>query len=490
MAESNYEKGPELDAGVRSAVGIAGDIFQKRYVKATIDTLLGLKNIAFMAICIVAPIIFSIISLPQVILSTGESLIDFASFMTVFAEIKEETGSYFQESFNKAKIKAIEKGNDYASLLGEDYVIDLQVETPHGNNLVDISDNEICNILAIHGVVSQYDETSEYNDITVTTYESVEKLGSDMLSEKKFLNEVKRYAADAYSVSNPEYTELSAWSKRVYLFDEEGNPVIDSETGEQAYTEKLMHEGTVTVKIEHQGDRFYENKIIKIKEDRWADYQKTHSNENGKVDKTLTEIYADIEDEISTMESFMISIVTRSEEENGLAQVTSGRRSSRAGTITRFIGTDKYLTNMNNMVSLVYPYSEDKRTSGYGYRSLDGWHDGIDYSWTNCRLRDIPAAGDGVIAYAYGGCTVDKNSSYGFGNLIIIYHGQVNGTDVFTLYGHCERVDVKTGDSVTKGQVIGGIGQRGNSTGYHLHFEVNTRSNGKTAAVNPALYIS
>ena len=62
MAESNYEKKPELDAGVRSAVGIAGDILWKRYVKATVDTLLGLKNIAFMAICIVAPIIFSIIS--------------------------------------------------------------------------------------------------------------------------------------------------------------------------------------------------------------------------------------------------------------------------------------------------------------------------------------------------------------------------------------------------------------------------------------------
>ncbi len=49
---------------------------------------------------------------------------------------------------------------------------------------------------------------------------------------------------------------------------------------------------------------------------------------------------------------------------------------------------------------------------------------------------------------------------------IVIDHGQ----GVFSLYSHLHRIDVSKGELVNKGQIIGGIGTTGQSTGPHLHW--------------------
>ena len=54
-----------------------------------------------------------------------------------------------------------------------------------------------------------------------------------------------------------------------------------------------------------------------------------------------------------------------------------------------------------------------------------------------------------------------------------------------TLYGHCNSLNVKNGQSVKAGDVIAYVGTTGQSTGYHLHFTVYE---GKTA-VNPWNYL-
>ena len=87
------------------------------------------------------------------------------------------------------------------------------------------------------------------------------------------------------------------------------------------------------------------------------------------------------------------------------------------------------------------------------------------------------AAGPGtaIRAAAAGEVIVSKSSGWngGYGQYIVIRHS--NG--VQTLYAHLMRNDVGVGAYVGQGQVIGGMGNTGRSTGTHLHFEVRGARN-------------
>ena len=80
-----------------------------------------------------------------------------------------------------------------------------------------------------------------------------------------------------------------------------------------------------------------------------------------------------------------------------------------------------------------------------------------------------------------GGVVVEADWISGYGNAVVIDHG--NG--MTTLYGHNERLNVITGQTVKQGDIIAYAGSTGNSTGPHVHFEI--RVNGE--AVDPALYL-
>ncbi len=88
--------------------------------------------------------------------------------------------------------------------------------------------------------------------------------------------------------------------------------------------------------------------------------------------------------------------------------------------------------------------------------------------------------GEPVHATAAGRVTIAGRNG-GYGNLVELDHG--NGLS--TRYGHLSEIDVKVGDHVRIGQVIGKIGSTGRSTGPHLHYE--TRINGE--AVNPQKFL-
>lgn len=112
-------------------------------------------------------------------------------------------------------------------------------------------------------------------------------------------------------------------------------------------------------------------------------------------------------------------------------------------------------------------------SSQYGYR-YGRFHSGVDISGNGVYGKPVIASDGGrVVESSYG-----WNS--GYGNYIIVDHGG----GYRTLYAHLSSILVKTGQTVSKGQQIGLAGSSGNSTGPHLHFEIQI--NGRT--VNPLSY--
>ncbi len=94
---------------------------------------------------------------------------------------------------------------------------------------------------------------------------------------------------------------------------------------------------------------------------------------------------------------------------------------------------------------------------------------------------DIAASSGTAINAAASGRVITAGWVSGYGNTVIIDHG----SGLSTLYGHCSRLYVSKGQSVTRGQKIAAVGSTGFSTGPHLHFEV--RKNGRP--VNPDGYL-
>jgi murein DD-endopeptidase MepM/ murein hydrolase activator NlpD len=109
------------------------------------------------------------------------------------------------------------------------------------------------------------------------------------------------------------------------------------------------------------------------------------------------------------------------------------------------------------------PVNRLKESSDFGYRNDPfhgggAFHAGLDL--TGHTGDAIHAAADGVVVRAGWWA--------GYGKVVVVDHG--NGVE--TRYGHMSRFHVKAGDAIRQGQVIGGMGSTGRSTGTHLHFEV------------------
>lgn len=106
-------------------------------------------------------------------------------------------------------------------------------------------------------------------------------------------------------------------------------------------------------------------------------------------------------------------------------------------------------------------------SSKYGNRNanISGWkfHGGIDIAGGNGALEGAP-----VYATRSGSVITAVTSNTGYGIYVIIDHGD----GYSSLYAHMSARYVSTGDKITQGQMIGRVGDTGNSRGAHLHFEI------------------
>ncbi|MBG6184513.1 murein DD-endopeptidase MepM/ murein hydrolase activator NlpD [Arthrobacter sp. CAN_A214] len=119
-------------------------------------------------------------------------------------------------------------------------------------------------------------------------------------------------------------------------------------------------------------------------------------------------------------------------------------------------------------------------SSGFGWRATPpdtfdfngtgGYlHTGVDFAAACGTPLHAPAAGE--VWYA------DSDALLGAGKRIVLNHGVVGGNVLATNFYHLSRFNVAPGQRVTAGQVIGYVGDTGNSAGCHLHFETMLNGN-------------
>ena len=111
---------------------------------------------------------------------------------------------------------------------------------------------------------------------------------------------------------------------------------------------------------------------------------------------------------------------------------------------------------------LASPLAFSRISSGFKMRFhpiLQTWraHLGVDYAAV--AGTPVRSVGDGVVEFA--------GFQNGFGNVVILRHGNGNST----VYAHLSQVAVKRGQSISQGQHLGAVGATGWATGPHLHFE-------------------
>jgi hypothetical protein len=143
----------------------------------------------------------------------------------------------------------------------------------------------------------------------------------------------------------------------------------------------------------------------------------------------------------------------------------------------RIINQEKSYEQIENMVKnkedllastpAIQPVSNkglSRLSSGFSYRidpiyKTVKFHAGLDFA---------APQGTPIYATAKGVVRVASDLSNGYGNHVVLDHGY----DYSTLYGHMVRVNVKVGQKVLRGEVIGYVGSTGKSTGPHVHYEV------------------
>lgn len=176
---------------------------------------------------------------------------------------------------------------------------------------------------------------------------------------------------------------------------------------------------------------------------------------------TEASIY-ELEDEANFLKEQESAIQSEMDRQEQLERAKNSTR-----TVTNKVSTKTDITNKAsskpNITSgnFMWP-AKGTFTSGYGSR----WgklHAGIDLANP---AADVPivAAADGTVIRSY------YSSSYG--NVVFVSHN-IEGKVYTTLYAHMDSRLVSNGQSISKGQQIGYMGNTGRSTGKHLHFEIH-----------------
>lgn len=164
------------------------------------------------------------------------------------------------------------------------------------------------------------------------------------------------------------------------------------------------------------------------------------------------------------------------------SQSSSSSGSSSSSSSSSSSGSSSSGSSSSGSSSVIVPSGSGFAWPTPGFVSLSSeWfedrevynHGGIDIAGAGIMGTPVVAAADGTVVATNSSCTHNWGKSYscgcggGYGNYVMISHAGGK----MTVYGHLTSLTVSTGQTVSRGQVIGYVGSTGNSTGPHLHYE-------------------
>ena len=164
------------------------------------------------------------------------------------------------------------------------------------------------------------------------------------------------------------------------------------------------------------------------------------------------------------------------------SQSSSSSGSSSSSSSSSSSGSSSSGSSSSGSSSVIVPSGSGFAwpTPGFTYLSSEWYedrevynHGGIDIAGAGIMGTPVVAAADGTVIATNSSCTHNWGKSYscgcggGYGNYVMISHAGGK----MTVYGHLTSLTVSTGQTVSRGQVIGYVGSTGNSTGPHLHYE-------------------
>lgn len=416
-------------------------------IVGTIKVTTKLVGFKVMAVILVGFLVIGILSvvfaffMPTSIFSENENAIVNEDMMeSNYIEIKKgltkEFEKYYQETVGKAEKKYIKYKDEAMKNLEAKYGVDLKPLDPQNEHTEQLNKlNELEIDVAIIFGMQQIKYNIDVNEQNVDIRDEKEILTTDTIKNSLllhknllFLIEVKK--TDYYV---EEIIEQETIEETVTTVDEKGNIREEIKT-------------TVIDVIKYVPHIVYEYELI----DNWL--------------KILREEEYKLDDESFALAQEQASYV--------IEMMDTIKDQQSTGTMKAILD----LISSGNLPSVSYsgvqsPMPNAVHGKEYRFSSIYGDtagrntpHNGIDYATRNTEIP-ISAAGSGEVVRVMTG-----NS--GYGNGFVIYHGNSDGKEIFTVYGHCSSVSVSVGQAVSVGDTVAMTGTTGNSTGIHLHFEV------------------
>lgn len=325
---------------------------------------------------------------------------------------------------------------------------------------------------SVLAVKQALDERNMYTQWQIDLTQQEIDLYDDMIADKSIeVDEAKaleneqlgRYRARVRAMEENGNTSLLAYlfsastiGEFLTAVDDVGEIMENDRELEDAYIE--ARENTEAVVAEYEA---YKAEIVE-KQDELRAEQAELQAELDEATKLITDITANIEENAAVLAEFeqaekeaetnVANMVLALEKQRQAEAAASGGGYGGGGGAV--VGTGQFSWPVPSCTYL---------TSRFGLRVHP--ITGVTKSHTGV---DIGAASGATIVAADGGTVVLAGVNSGYGNCVMIDHG--NGYK--TLYGHMSSIAVTNGQTVSKGETIGYVGSTGVSTGPHCHYEV------------------